>query len=384
MSQETTEWLNANVLMGFVEDREKWATQGFVNAGGGDDGSLMRPWFADDTYSGGFVGPVPIDAIMERLFHWEAIEGQLSARVPAGSIHTADGIGEDGNPYRNIVLPDRKAILRSDNFHDMGVFKDGYRIHQYREWLIDNVASIVDDDVQVDSALQLMGGAVAAVSVSMPESLQTSAGFAIRPRILSFTSMNGKHSTTYMRSLAAPVCDNSLQVEVDSADKKQRVKIKHSANSGVKIADAREALGILFAAAEEDIAFFDALAAWEVSSKDFMSVLDTLDPMPEKVMDGAKVKNQRALTITDTRRMEVVKMYVQDPRAAQWKGTALGVLQAFNTYDQQERQVNGMRVERQMLGTLEGKVGAYDKLVLGTLEGVTGQSVRELVGAGAN
>jgi phage/plasmid-like protein (TIGR03299 family) len=381
MSRESIEWLNNNVLMGYTNDREHWATQGFVNAGTNADGSeTNRPWFATDNYTGGFGGPVPVEAVMERLFNWQALEGPLSTEVPC-SITEADTIDQDGNPMRRVVLPEHKAILRSDNSHVMGIFKQGYQPHQYDRWLIENVANILDDEVLIDSAGLLMGGGVAWVSISLPETAVGDAGFGIRPRILAFTSHNGKHATTYQRSVNAPVCDNSLDLEIAGADRLQRVKIKHSSNSHLRIADARDALGILYSDTEQYTDFFDKLAAWEVTNRQFKAVLDELEPveLPD-VVDG-KVKNQRKITMAENRRNAIASLYVSDHRAAPWQGSALGVLQAFNTFDQQERNVVGERVERQMLDTLAGSVRAFDHRVLDMVGMVTGRDAKDLVAA---
>lgn len=381
MSRETTEWLNNNVMMGFIGDREKWATQQYASARTDDAGNtVVRPWFGDENYTGGYQGPVPVEAVMDRLFCWTAVEGPLYAEVPC-SVHEADNMDAEGRATRKVLLPEHKAIMRSNNDFVMGVFKRGYKIHQYNEWLIDNVANIIDDDVQIDSAGLLMGGGVAWVSVSLPETLSTSAGFAIRPRILSFTSHNGKHSTTYMRSVNAPVCDNSLDVEIKGADRAQRIKIKHSAQSGSRIVDAREALGILYETAEDTTRFFERLTEWEVTDAQFAAIVDALEPLPEvELADGGKVKNQRKISMASTRRMTIANLYVRDHRAAPWRGSALGVLQAFNTYDQQVRGgLTGERVERQMLGTLAGDVATFDAKVLGVAAKVCDVEMEKLV-----
>lgn len=382
MSKETIAWLNANVLVGFIEDRERWAGQPYANTDA--DTGLVKPWFAREGYTGAFTGPVPVDEVQSRLFNWQAIEGPLYAEV-AADVATADSIDHLGNPRRKVELADHKAIIRSDNDLVMGVFKSGYTVHQYDEWLIENIASILDDDVQIDSAGLLNGGGVAWVSVSMPEIFATSSNFAVRPRILSFTSHNGKHSTTYMRSVNAPVCDNSLSTEIAGGRGAGQVKIKHSAHSGLKIAGAREALGILYQQAEEVTAFFERLADVDVTNKQFRQILDRLEPMPDPVLDDGKVKNQRAITMAESRREEIVQLYVSDDRAAPWKGSALGVIQAFNTWDQQQRAVTngagGGHLERQMVATLDGSVSKFDREVYDAVDTVTGGRIAELVSA---
>lgn len=375
MSQETIEWLNNNVLVGFIDDRAKWAGQGYAVTG--SDG-LVKPWFAQDDYTGGYVGPIPIEAI-ERLMSWEAVERPLYIDMPC-ELNEADNIDADGNASKRVQVPERKAIVRSDTGLVMYLGSEGYKPHQYREWLVDNIGTILDDEVQVDSAMLLMGGGVAAVSVSLPETVTTAADFAIRPRILAFTSHNGKYATTYQRSVEAPVCDNSLSVEINRGEDATRMRVKHTSQSHLQIAGARDALRILHQQGDDMAAMVDALVKWEVTNKEFAQLLNRLQPVPEEIIEGGKVKNTRAVTMATTRREAIVGLYLNDHRAAPWKGTALGVLQAYNTWDQQVRQVNGERVERKMLATFSGEVDKFDQGVIAHLGEITGVEVRELVG----
>lgn len=385
MSRETLEWLNNNVLTGFIEDREKWAG-GWGGFRGEQGNETFRPWYADENYSGGYRGPIPVEAINERLFNWQAVEAPLYMRVPCDDISKCDGIDDDGNAYRNVVVPDWKAIARSDNDFMFKPFKDGYRVHQYSEWLLDNVAAIIDDELQPDSAGLLQNGGIAWVSISLPDSIVSErSGLALRTRILNFTSHNGRHVTTHMASDSVPVCDNSLDVTIKGADER-KVKVKHSRYSDLKIASARDALAILFKANEQSMAFFDKLAEWEVTNQHFKDMLDVLVPVPDAEFDNGKQTSgsKRKQTIADNKRGALAKMYVADPRVSQWQGTALGVLQAFNTWDQQDGNERGAKVERQMLGTLAGDVGKFDGLVLDTLAKVTDRKLDELIVVGAS
>lgn len=369
MSQETTEWLNNNVLLGFTEDRDKWASNMYAHGG--------RAWWQADDYNGGFPGAVPVEEIVKRLFNWQAISASVFARVPCDDLSQVDGLDADGNGYRVVPLPEHQAILRSDTDHCFKVFSDGYDKHQYEEWLLQRVDDIIGDELQCDSAMLLQSGGVAAVSVSLPESLSTSVDFAIRPRILAYTSLNGRFTSTYQRSIDAPVCDNSLDFEIGRADEK--LKIKHTRYSNLKVAGAREALGLIYRAGEEDVAFFEALAKWEVSNAQFADVVDALDPMPEPTIENGKVTNGATITRCESRRGEVTTMYLRDPRVAPWQGSALGTVQAFNTWHQQERgnvQKNSTHFERRMVGTLTGEVAKYDDSVLDAVATVTGWAVK--------
>lgn len=388
MSQETTEWLNNNVLTGFIEDREKWAAGWGSFGKHGNDGNSrddeFMPWYATPEYTGGYRGPIPVEAINERLFNWEAIEGPAYVEVDcAMDDPRLTGINDEGHGFRKVPMTGWKGVLRSDNDHPFKAFKDGYVRHQYGLWLLDEVGNIIDSEVQADSAGLLQEGGIAWVSVSLPDSVVSErTGFALRTRILAFTSHNGRHSTSYMAADQSPVCDNSLDATIAGADNR-KLKFKHSRYSTVKIASAREALGILFKASEQSMAFFDSLAQWEVTNQQFKQMLDVMYPVPETVIDNGTqtTGSKRSQTIAENKRGALAKMYIADPRAATWHGTALGVLQAFNTWDQQDGNSKGAKVERQMLDTLSGDVGKFDGKVLDTLAAVTEFDLGRLVAA---
>jgi hypothetical protein len=103
--------------------------------------------------------------------------------------------------------PTRKAIVRPDTGAILGVFRTGYRVHDYDQWLIHNVEGILDADLQIGSAGLLRGGAVAWVQVEMADTL-TAAGVEFRPFLTATTSLDGSIATTYQTGAQVVVCDN--------------------------------------------------------------------------------------------------------------------------------------------------------------------------------
>lgn len=377
MSSETLEWLNNNILVGYIDDREHWHKEGAGWTGMSDrDGSgLLKPWFAEEGYDGGYSGPVPIEAVRERLFNWDAVKASMTARVPttAGSLDGFDGVNDEDGPYVEIDVPTRKAIVRNDTNEVLGVFSKSYKIHQYHEWLVNNVADLIDSEVQIDSAGLLKNGGVAWVSVSLPETVSTTSEFAVRPRLLCYTSHSGVFATTYSRGVGAPVCDNTLDFQIGRSSNK--FKVKHSRHSIGRLVDAREVLQILHSDCDEMTEFFDKLADWSVTDQEFRNIVDRLEPVPSENVDlDGKVSNQKAITHSERRRSEIFNMYNHDARSSSWKGSALGALQAFNTWDQQVRSVRGgQRVESQMFSTLNGHVRKYNAEILNAISSATGQ-----------
>jgi hypothetical protein len=142
MSQETTDWLNRNVLIGYTEQRgTAWhyraASQG-----------------AEPNH---YPGPVPVADVQRRLFYWDAIPGEVLVRTRQHGVRRST----------------RKAVVASDTGEDLGVHTQIYEIHQYSEWLLDKVASILDGGLAVGSAGLLRNRAQAWVSVEVPENVHT-------------------------------------------------------------------------------------------------------------------------------------------------------------------------------------------------------------------
>jgi phage/plasmid-like protein (TIGR03299 family) len=232
MSRETLTWLNTNTLIGFTDKRGKawhWRAQEQNGA------------------SNHYPGPIPVADVQDRLFGWTAESRRLATEVEA-DMQTMTHLSEDGQPMRWLVVPDRQAICRSDDNSVMGIFGPGYVRHQYREWLLTTVADLLDDDLAISSAGLLRGGAIAWVEVSMPDTITTPEGVAFRPNLLATTSFDGSIATTYKRTVTDTVCDNTRELALSEAG--QEFKVKHSRNSRLQLAPARQALEMVHTLAE--------------------------------------------------------------------------------------------------------------------------------------
>ena len=177
---------------------------------------------------------VPVDDVLRRLFNFEVIETPLYIQNRDGSYAQVEG---------------RKAMVRNDSNVVLGVFKHGYTGHQYQEWLLENVATILDDDLGIGSAGLLRMGGQAWVSVEVPENVETPEGVEFRPNLLATTSFDGSLATTYKRVNTLVVCDNTREMAL--GEQGQQFKVKHTKNSGYKIRDAREALSIVHSMADD-------------------------------------------------------------------------------------------------------------------------------------
>lgn len=328
MSKESSKWLNRMTLVGFTSKRGKaWHYR------------------AEDqgTEPNHYEEAIPLDDVLRRLFNFEVWETPLYVLGDAG--------------YREV--PDRKAMITSDTGDVLGVFKSGYQGHQFQEWLLENVGTILDDDLGIGSAGLLRNRAQAWVSVEVPETISTPEGVDFRPNLIACTSFDGSLATTYKRVVGVVVCDNTLSAAL--GENGQTYKVKHTKYSSAKITDAREALAIVHTMADDFAAEVSRLCSWKVSDKAWQTMLDLTVPMPEEA--------GRAMTIAEKKRGEIVNLYNHDDRSAPWHGTAFGVLQAFNTWTHHYSIVRGgaPRIVRNMENVVTDKMANHDVAILDKL-----------------
>ena len=265
-------------------------------------------------------------------------------------------------------VPGRQAICRSDDTTGqvLGIFGDGYVRHQYRDWLVQSVANLLDDDLAISSAGLLRGGAIAWVEVSIPDTITTPEGVAFRPNLLATTSFDGSISTTYKRTVTDTVCDNTRDLAL--SEKGQEVRIKHSKNSHLQLAPARQALAMIHTLADEFAAEVARLCATEVTNDEWSRFLNrlvlTVDAVSGKPLEG------RARSLAERKRQNLRELYRSDPRVAPWAGTAHGLLQAVNTYETHEVTIRGTnRAERNALKIISGDFGRLDRQAWQVLQG---------------
>jgi phage/plasmid-like protein (TIGR03299 family) len=334
MSNESMLDLNTNTLIGFTEKRgTAWHWR--ANLQGAEPNH--------------YTGPVPVPDVERRLFRWDAVTADVQAVT----------LGNDG--VNVIPDPSRKAIIRPDTNTILGIAGQGYAIHQYRQWLLENLVRLLDEGLHIGSAGLLGAGRIAWVQLEEPDNMLTKTGVAFRPHLLACTSHDQSFASTYKRVQTVVVCDNTLALA--RGERGTQVKVRHTRNSNLNIATARDALQIVFDSGEEFAAEVDRLVDTEVSDAQWASFLDAHLPLPER--DG------RSKTITSAKREGLEKLWNYDVRVAPWKNTAFGVLQATNTYNQHEANLRGStRPERTMLRAIDGTTDRTDSDALVTLRRV--------------
>lgn len=335
MSAETITTLNNSTLIGFTAKRgNAWHYRASMQG----------------AESNHYEGAIPVEDVRRRLLDWTAEEAPVQYAV----------LGANG--VETVTDEGRKVIFRSDTHAALGVFSNGYQIHQYDEWLVKNVENLVDGDLQVASAGVLRGGAWAWVQIESPDTREV-AGFQHRPFILAATSMDGYLATTYQRATQAVVCDNTLSVAIREGEngKSAAYKVRHSSGSLARISGVREALGLVMNAGDEFEAEVQRLLDDTVDDARWGKFLDAHLGLGD---DASKM----AVTLGEKKREQLNDLFFSDERVAPWTGTAFGVMQAVNTWNHHVQGVRGGTAgDRNMTRAIQGKVDAMDRGTLALL-----------------
>lgn len=378
MSKETIEWLNENTMLGNINDKQKWAANGW---GLFDDATqTFKAWWDNGGFQNGYPGPIPVEEVERVLFNWSPVEAPIFLRVPCSE---ADSDGMDGTGQHFLWVPDQehKAIMHPNTHHVFNYFgTDSYKVHEYNEWLVKGPATLVDSELGINSAGLLRQGGQAYVNLSLPEEVTTASGFSHRTSIMASTSIDGSLATKFQIVELIALCDNSMSMASDGA--RATFKVKHSSRSIGKLQTARDALGLIYKNSEEFDKFIDGLASIDVTDRQFADIVNNLVviPEPEGLKGiGGKPANQRAITIAERKQGELYNLYTKDPRAAKWNGTLLGVYQAANTWNEHFRSNNENGVERLMAGTLNGTFAKMDQefwTIIAQMDGIAADMVK--------
>lgn len=343
MTRETMTDLRRNTRIGFTDKR----------------GNAWHYRVGDlDSANNHFPGAVPMAEVLN-LFGWDAVSCPISVQMPDGvtlpPVEIAPGVLVD-DLNRSVVVPNRQAVVHPDTGAVLGIFAEGYEIHQYREWLLGTVSNIIGDTLAIGSAGLLKCGAQAWVSVEVPENIITPEGVEFRPNLLACTSHDGSLATTYKRVVTNVVCDNTMAAGL--AEVGQQLKIKHSRYSKARISEARDALAMVHQVAEDFQAEVSALTRIDVSDRAWSQFLTSHAPTEVKGVP----KTGRARTMAINEREALTQLWNTDARVSPWRNTGWGVVQAVNTFTHHLQTVRNVdRAERNASNAVNGKAEKLDK-----------------------
>ena len=271
------------------------------------------------------------------------------------------------------TIPGRRAVVHGGTNHVLNVVSNRYAIHQFSEVLLDNVTALLDTstrDLGIVGAGLLDNGAVGWVQIAPSEGIEV-AGDALTPTITVASSHSGKFATSYRTGLFRFRCSNQIGALRRRAGNVYR--LKHTSRSTLRLADAREALGLMFDTADSMSREIHALIDQSVTDAQFVEIVERFSPRPQiEVVDG-EIANAASLTRWENRRDDLLNLWNGDERVG-YRGTAWGAVQAFSTWRQNDRPYRDMgtvsRPARNMAALLNGQIERSDAALLATVRDV--------------
>lgn len=354
MSRFTIRQLHESVRVGFGET-PWWKDQ-----------SVIAALIAEGLESPLYDGPIPVSE-MRRLF---GAAEHRSTRVQLIDTDPETGI-ETVIPYDA-----KQGLIDVATLEPLAIHGSESKWPTHNSFA-DETADILGTtvgDLGVESCGVL--GAMAFVSIGVPETLHNErGGIDYRRHLLAARSLDGSLARTWKRTNTLGVCDNTVAAGLAS----QGATYKRKASKGTTVDDtiARQVLGLLDVEADEFDGWLDALLAQGVTSKVRDNYIDLAMPLPEIDLTAKNGKGGRGFVRMENKRDEWLAMYNNDKRCAPWVGTAFGLFQTQNTYDQHVRTVRltddtddkgARRFARNLSDTVSDKAQERDLLTLANID----------------
>ena len=178
-------------------------------------------------------------------------------------------------------------------------------------------------DCRWESAGSLKKGKVVFGTVDVPRTMvldPQGANDQTKLYLIVWTSHDGSVAVQAAITPVRVVCQNTLNIAMRTA--KQSFKIRHTQTAEGRIVQARQALGLTFAYADEFQKQANELFQQSITDKQFSDLIRNLYPKPE---DATKA----ALTKWENKVVVIVDLYHNSPTNATIKGTAWGAFNAL-------------------------------------------------------
>lgn len=330
-------------------------------AGGGS-------WFGKGQVKASYEDAIPVQDVYNTLLDWAPVEVPNANLIPVSTLDEPFDTIINGQAYQVRVRDDHKAIVRSDNFESMGVFKNAYDSSAYNR-MVGFIQDVFQGHLPVWNAGLLGGGKKFFITVGMDQTMHDDkSGLDFWPYLMFHSSLDGSLANTFVPGTGVAQCDNMFRsMRKSAAGAGRLVKFKRSRHSlsDVRIRSIRDALGIMTLEAEQFGEDLHSLVDTPLSRADFHKALGIIIPEPKD--DASKA----AQTRWENQRNGLVDLYLGSPMVEPWKDTAFGFVQMINTYNNRFKAVRGaLQVERTFERALSGSLAEADGAAIRALETV--------------
>ena len=247
------------------------------------------------------------------------------AKLNNWNVRLSDVADHIPNTWRN--TSDNFFVIR-DNPFDQGtdvlsVVGKRYKTVQNEE-LFQFADNVLDNNsAKWESAGSIKKGKVVFGSLDIPrEIVLDPQGINDKTKLylIVWTSHDGSVAVQAAITPVRVVCQNTLNIAMRTA--KQSFKIRHTQTAEGRIVQARQALGLTFAYADEFQKQANELFQQSITDKQFSDLIRNLYPKPEEATKAALTKWENKVVVIDD-------LYHNSPTNSTIKGTAWGAFNAL-------------------------------------------------------
>lgn len=237
------------------------------------------------------------------------------------------------------VIPNKKALVRSDNGVPLAVVSESYCVVQFE----DVAKTLVEAAQGVDAIFHTAGllgenGDQGWLLAELPRVLRVKGDESeIRPYLLGSAAHDGHHGVTIKNVATRVVCANTLGVAMRE-DSKFNVSIHHTANASKRLDEAKAAFSALLQGMEEFEQFANALAATRFTDRQMERTIDDLLPLK---LDNAGETKEPSKQLAEKRERVLSLFSTGMGIGPGIRGTAWAALQAWSEFADHHRIVRG-------------------------------------------
>jgi len=222
-------------------------------------------------------------------------------------------MGHEARP-QYVTVEDRFGVIRDVDSKVLGVVGTSYVPLQNRDAFafFDNLTD--SGEAKYETAGSLRGGKWVFMTAKVPQTMSVGGVDDVDTYILLTSSHDGSRAVTAAVTPVRVVCTNTLNMALGAA--RQTWKVRHTATADLRIAEARETLGLTFKFMEDFQAEAEAMLATEVTEAEFARIVGEL------LKDTPQEKDADVLR----------ELFADAPNLENVRGTEWGALQAVVEY----------------------------------------------------
>ena len=247
------------------------------------------------------------------------------AKLNNWNVRLSDVADHIPNTWRN--TSDNFFVIRDNPFDGgtdvLSVVGNKYKTVQNEELFAfaDNVLD--SNSAKWESAGSLKKGKIVFGSLDIPKEIvldPQGVNDKTKLYLIVWTSHDGSVAVQAAITPVRVVCQNTLNIAMRTA--KQSFKIRHTQTAEGRIVQARQALGLTFAYADEFQKQANELFQQSITDKQFSDLIRNLYPKPEDASKAALTRWENKVVLIDD-------LYHNSPTNTAIKGTAWGAFNAF-------------------------------------------------------